>query len=365
MRLLLTIVVLSIAIALAGCGGGGFASPSASATPPVTTANVAPSTSRTSGPQTSWMVVTLPNPRVTPSWQKYAPADCKGDVSGCGEDHRFWEEWDFSAFQSAIDASFADIHNKGQYQGVMVLMPLADSPTFWNNINVMFNAANSHGLQFQAVLFPKNKYGAEQCYLYADNAPGECAVAPGTSTAVAYQQLLKQMNYIENLGGGCASGQSNRPIAIWYGWPVLPGYDALNKFWSSLPTQGCNLRASYVTWLDTMYSAAPEVAELQKYVTGTLHQDYHVNTELYSDQQIQGSYQLYAPSQTVITGFADANDTKGWAQGMCGKWKTAGQPTALGVWNYSDRDIAPVEDYAAIINGSMAAAGTVCGGGTS
>lgn len=364
MRLLLTFFLLSIAIVLAGCGGAGSAA-SAGTSSALNLSSAATSNSNAPGPQTAWMVVTLPNQKVTPGWQAQAPQDCLPDPTVCGQDHRFWEEFDFSAFQSAINASFATIRQQGKYQGVMVLMPLADSPTFWNNISLMFNAANSQGLQFQAVLFPKNEYGGEECYLYPNNAPGDCAVAPGTSTAVAYQQLLKEMTYVENLGGACSNGQSNRPFAAWYGWAVLPGYDTLRNFWTSLPTSGCNLRASYVTWLDTMYNATPEVAQMQQYVVGTLKQAYHVNTELYSDQQIEGGDHRYAPYQTVITGFPNANDTAGWAAGMCGQWTTAGKPSEMGVWNFSDRDIAPVENYAAVINGSMAAAGAICGGGQS
>lgn len=363
MRLLFSSFTLTIVIAFAGCGGSVAtqATPNLlSGNPPVNTSTAGTTSSAASGPQTSWMVVTLPNQKVTPGWQKFAPQDCLPDPSVCGQDHRFWEEWDFASFREGIDASFAAIRQQGKYQGVMVLMPIADSPTFWNNVKLMFDSANAQGLAFQAVVFPKNKYGGEECYLYPNNAPGDCAVAPGSSTAFAYQHLLQLMNYVENLGGSCSSGQSNRPVAVWYGWSVLPGYEALSNFWNSLPTQGCNLRASYITWLDTMYNAAPEVAQMQQYVVGKLHQAFHVNTELYNEQQIEDGAQRYAPDQTVITGFPNANDTSSWAQGMCVNWKTAGEPSTLGVWNFSDRDITPVENYAAIINGSMATPDTMC-----
>ena len=306
------------------------------------------------------MVVKRPNQQVTPGWQGSAPDDCQGDPSACAEDHRFWEEWDFSQFQQAIDRSFATIAKKGNYQGVMLLMPLTDSPLFWNNLSIMFNSATAQGLQFQAVLFPKSKYGPEQCYLYSTNAPGGCAVVPGTSTAVAYQKTIQLMNYVENLGGACSSDSSNRPFSIWYGWDPLPGFDTLKQFWDSLPAKGCNLRSSYHTWLDTMYSAAPEVAQLQSFVVNTLHQPYYVNTELYSTDQIQGNYQRYAPYQTVITGFFGANDTGSWSKGMCDKWKLASSPSALGVWNFADRDVYPVEQYAALIGDSLATPNSMC-----
>lgn len=310
------------------------------------------------------MVVTLPNPTVTPSWQSYAPQDCRPDPSTCAEDHRFWEEWDFSEFRSAIDESFKAISKQGKYHGVMLLMPLADSPNFWNNVKLMFDSANAQGLAFQTVVFPKNKYGSEQCYLYPSNAPASCASAPGTGTAMAYESLLKLMNYVEDLGGGCSGGASNRPVAVWYGWSQLPGYETLNRFWNSLPTKACNLRASYVTWLDTMYSAAPEVAQMQKYVTGTLKQKYWVNTELYGLDQIEANYSRYAPYQTVITGFFGASEASSWAQGMCDKWNLAGHPAGLGVWNFSDRDVPPVEQYRALIHNAMAQVGNICGNGS-
>ena len=355
MRLTLVTAIVFLLVVLAACGGQPAPSSNVRAG---ASANVA--SANANGPQTSWMVVTLPNPQVTPAWQQYAPQDCQPDPSVCAEDHRFWEEWDFSAFRDAIDASFTAINTQGRYHGVMLLMPLADSPQFWNNIQLMYNAASAQGLAFQAVVFPKSKYGPEPCYLYNSGAPSDCATVPGTSAAVAYQQLVKTMTFVENLGQRCDSGQSNRPFAVWYGWDALPGYDTLQRFWNSLPTSGCNLRASYITWLDTMYSDAPEVGQLQSFVVNTLKQEYHVNTELYSDQQIQGSYTRYAPYQTVITGTYGANTTSDWAQGMCAKWKVASQPAALGVWNFGDRDVAPVEQYRALINGSLANVNNIC-----
>lgn len=306
------------------------------------------------------MVVTLPNPEVTPNWQTYAPADCMPDPSVCAEDHRFWEEWDLSTFTRAIDSSFGAIASQGKYYGVMLLMPLADSATFWNNIQLMYSSAASHDLALQVVLFPKSKYGAESCYLYSANAPSACATAAGTTTAIAYQQLLKLMNYVENLGGACSGNTFNRPFSIWYGWSNLPGYGVLSSFWNSLPTAPCNLQAAYITWLDTGYSGAPEVGQLQAYVTKTLGQPYWVNTELYSSAQIQQYATTYLPYQTVINGYYGAATTADWAQGMCANWKTAGQPGQLGFWNFSDRDVMPIELYRAYINGSMANANTIC-----
>lgn len=341
------------------------AAPASSSVQPTTvqpTTAIAPVKSGTTGPgpQTAWMVVTLPNQAVTPNWQDVAPDNCSEDPSACAQDNRFWEEWDFSTFRSAIDQSFASIAKKGNYQGVMLLMPLADSPNFWSNLSIMFNSANAQGLKFQAVLFPKGKYGPEQCYLYSSDAPGYCPVVPGTNTAVAYQKTIQLMNYVENLGGTCTGDGSNRPFAIWYGWDPLPGFDALKSFWDSLPAKGCDLQASYITWLDTMYSAAPEVAQLQSFVVNTLQQPYRVNTELYGVGQIQNNYQRYMPYQTIITGFFGANDTGSWARGMCDKWKLANTPSTLGVWNFADRDVFPVEQYASLIGDSMANANTIC-----
>ncbi len=320
------------------------------------------------GPQIAWMVVTLPNPQVTPNWRTYAPADCLPDPSVCAEDQRFWEEWDFSTFAQAIDSSFTAMASQGRYYGVMLLMPLTDSATFWNNIQLMYSSAASHNLAFQAVLFPKFKYSvpnasgpnAESCYLYKASAPGTCQTVTGTTTAVAYQQLLKLMDFVENLGGACSGGASNRPFSIWYGWSSLPGYAVLRSFWKSLPTTPCNLQASYITWLDTGYSGAPEVEQLQDYVTQTLGQPYWVNTELYSSAQIQQYATTYSPYQTVITGYYGATTTAAWAQGMCTNWKTAAQPGTLGLWNFSDRDVAPIELYRAYINGAMANANQIC-----
>ncbi len=217
-------------------------------------------------------------PSAPPSWRAYAPASCLPDPSVCAEDHRFWEEWDFSNFSQAIDASFATIATQGNYYGIMLLMPLADSPVFWNNIQLMFGAAASHNLAFQVVLFPKAKYGianttnanAEFCYLYNVNAPATCQTVPGTTTAVAYQQLLKLMNFVQNLGDSCASQSFNRPFSIWYGWSTMPGYAVLSSFWNSLPIAPCNLQASYITWLDTGYNDrdVDPIEQYRAYING-------------------------------------------------------------------------------------------------
>ena len=123
------------------------------------------------GPSTAWNVFTLPNPQVTPNWRTYAPSPCQSDPDACANDHRFWELWNFSNFQSAIDASFSAIQSKGKYQGVMMILPLGDTTAYWNNIQLMYKSAAGHGVQLEVVLFPKWKYGAEYCYLYKTGAP--------------------------------------------------------------------------------------------------------------------------------------------------------------------------------------------------
>jgi hypothetical protein len=260
------------------------------------------------GPQTSWNVFTLPNPQVTPNWRTFAPAVCQSDPDSCAKDNRFWEQWDFSNFQTAIDSSFAAVNGLGKYQSVMMILPLGDTSAYWNNIQLMYNSAIAHGVQLQIVLFPKWKYGAEYCYLYNNSAPSGCQLVAGTTTAVAYQKLLNLMGFVQTLSGSCTSGSYNRQFAVWYGWSNFsPGYGALKNFWQSLPTSaassGCNLQASYITWLDTGYSGTSEVQRLQKYVVKQLKRPYWVNTELYSTAQIQQYDGTYAPYQTTITGY--------------------------------------------------------------
>ncbi len=127
-----------------------------------------------------------------------------------------------------------------------------------------------------------------------------------------------------------------------------------------MPATGCNLRASYVTWLDTRFTGVPEVQQLQQYVARELNQPYWVNTELYSTAQIERYRTTYAPYQTIITGFHGATSVADWARGMCAKWKTALQPDRLGVWTFSDHDLSKSESYRAYINGSMAEIRAVC-----
>jgi hypothetical protein len=313
-----------------------------------------------SGPQTTWSVFTLPNPMVTPSWRSYAPGDCNADPDSCAEDNRFWEEWDFSVFASDIDNAFNAIHSQGNYQGVMLLMPLGDTLTFWNNIQLIYQSAANNGVSLEVVVFPKWKYGPEWCYLYNTSSPSGCPTVSGTSTAVAYQQLIKQMYFVQNLGGTCSNNSFNIPFAVWYGWDSSPGYQVLSDFWGSLPNTGCNLQASYITWLDTPFSGSWEVEQLQTYVVTQLNQPYWVNTELYSAAQIQQYATTYAPYQTIITGYWGAPDTTNWAQGMCSNWNMALQPAFLGVWTIYDRDISPIEDYRSYINGSMADVTSIC-----
>ncbi len=313
------------------------------------------------GPQTAWNVFTLPNPVVTPNWRTYAPPDCASDPDSCANDNRFWEEWDFTNFTSAIDSSFAALAQQGQYQGAMVLLPLGDTPYFWSNIQLIYNSAAKYGVVFELALFPKWKYGAEYCYLYNTGAPSACPTVSGTTTAIAYRQLLKMMTYTENLGSNCVNNASNRPFAIWYGWSdYSPGFGALKSFWLSLPTSTCNLRSSYLTWLDSGFAGNTDVQRMQNYVTKRLSQPYWVNTELYSTSQIQQYDNTYAPYQTIITGFWGASDITSWAQGMCSQWNTAQQPVRLGVWTFYDRDVSPIEYYRSYINSQMAVAGSIC-----
>jgi hypothetical protein len=318
------------------------------------------------GPQTSWNVVTLPNPQITPAWRTYAPSACLSSPEACAGDNRFWEQWDFKNFQSAIDSSFATVESLGQYQGVIVILPLGDSSRYWNNIRVLYNSANNHGVQLQLAVFPKWKFGGEYCYLYNSHAPAACPVVSGTTTAVAYKKIWNVMNFAQTLSGPCTAGTYHRPVAVWYGWgDFSPGYAALKSFWQSLPQKvyanGCNLQAAYITWLDTPYSGTAEVQQLQKYVVNQLKRPYWVNTELYSAAQIQANYSTYAPYQTIITGYWGASDVASWAKGMCANWNTAAQPVRFASWTFYDMDLTGSESYRAYINGGMATMGSICG----
>jgi hypothetical protein len=317
------------------------------------------------GPQTTWNVFTLPNPQITPAWRTYAPADCQSAPESCAQDNRFWEEWNFSNFQSAIDSSFAAVSSMGKYQGIMMILPLGDTSTYWSNIRLMYNLATKHGVQLQAVVFPKWKFGAEYCYLYNRYAPSACQVAAGTTTSLAYKKLWNLINFMQTLSGPCTPGSYNRPVAVWYGWgDFTPGYAVLKSFWQSLPKQtasnGCNFQAAYITWLDTPYSGNADVQQMQKYVVNQLKRPYWVNTELYSTTQIQQNYSTYSPYQTIITGYWGATDAASWGQGMCDHWKTAAQPARMASWTFYDMDLTGSELYRSYINGTMAAMPAVC-----
>jgi hypothetical protein len=319
-----------------------------------------------SGPQTAWNVFTLPNPVVTPSWRSYAPPGCLSNPDACAQNHRFWEEWDFTTFQDAIDNAFAAVSSVGKYQGVMLIMPLGDTAMYWNNIQLIYRLATRHGVQVQPVLFAKWKYGAEYCYLYNGSAPSACQTVPGTSTAVAYQKMLNLMNFVQTLSGSCATGSYNRRVSVWYGWnEFAPGYTVLKNFWQSLPTRfqtsKCNLQAAYVTWLDSGFAGNSDVRQLQNFAINKQKRKYWVDTELYSTAQIQQYGELYAPYQTIVTGYWGASDIVSWAAGICAQWNIALQPERLGVWTFYDRDISPLELYRAYINGEMAPVQTVCG----
>jgi len=327
----------------------------------VLTCGAAMAASGTSGPQTAWNVFSLPNPQVTPNWRTYAPTDCLSNPDACAQDNRFWEEWDFTNFQNGIDTSFSAVNSLGKYQAVMMILPLGDTPTYWNNIQLMYQSAAAHGVQLQAVLFPKWKYGAEYCYLYNNNAPSGCQLVAGSSGALDYQKMINLMNFMQTLSGSCATSSYNMQFAVWYGWTGFsPGYGTLKNFWQSLPTSACNLQASYITWLDTGFSGTSEVQRLQQYVVKRLKKTYWVNTELYSTSQLQQYETTYTPYQTIITGYWGATNITAWGQGMCSQWNTALQPVRLGVWTFYDRDISPIEQYGSYINSSIAVVGSIC-----
>ena len=306
--------------------------------------------SAAAGPQTSWNVFTLPNPQVTPNWRTYAPPACQSDPDACAKDHRFWEQWDFTNFQTAIDASFAAVNALGKYQSVMMILPLSDPTLYWNTSSSCIAPQLRMECSCRSSYSPNGSDGAEYCYLYNASAPSGCQLVSGTTAAVAYQKLLSLMKFVQALSGSCMAGSYNRQFAVWYGWSnFAPGYGALKNFWQSLPTSAaptaCNLQGSYITWLDTGYSGTPEVHRLQRYVVKQFKRPYWVNTELYSTAQIQQYDTTYSPYQTIITGYWGASDTTSWAQGMCAKWNTALQLVRLGVWTFYDQDLASSELY--------------------
>lgn len=119
-------------------------------------------------PKTTWNVITLPNPQVTPDRRAFAPADCNSTSDpntpdDCSLDHRFWEEWDFSNFSAAIYASMQAIASKGQYSGAVLLMPLDDVgdsttvTTYAQNISLMYQAAKTNDLPSKWLYFPSGR----------------------------------------------------------------------------------------------------------------------------------------------------------------------------------------------------------------
>jgi hypothetical protein len=172
------------------------------------------------------------------------------------------------------------------------------------------------------------------------------------------------MDFVQDLGGGCPSDSSSHQLALWYGWrPSSPGFDVLHNFWHALPTTPCNHRQAYATWLDTPFAPSgvvPEVAQLQAHVVNDHQLPFRVITEAYSQSQLLSYGGLYAPFQTVVTGYSGAPTTADWASHMCMNWRAAGQPGGLGVWTYADRDVPPLERYGALIGGSLPDVTSVC-----
>jgi hypothetical protein len=344
--------------------------------------------SSTTGPTQAWNVFTLPNEKVTPNWKSnkaYIPRKCRNKPDACADDNRFWELWNFNNFSGGIANSFGAVASQGQYQSVMMLMPLGDvtdpSNYFAGNIQLMYSTAktNGAGIGIEVVLFPKWKYGAEWCYLYPSNAPSNsCPTVGANGEALAHQKLLQLMDYVQGLGGVCSTpGTFHSWFAIWYGWtqsefPYQGNQgQVLKAFWNSLPTSGanshCNLQASYISWLDSgwgptgdQYVDSPDVHSLQTYVGAQSGKQLYVDTELYSQSQIQKYANAFA-NQTVITGFWNASTINDWARGMCTKWNSASHPDRLGVWTFYDRDVGSSQEYyRSYINDTMAAVGSIC-----
>ncbi len=348
------------------------------------------------GPSQAWNVFTLPNEAVTPNWKSnktYIPRKCRRNPDACANDNRFWDGWDFSSdFAGAISSSFRTVDSVGQYQGVMLLMPLSDvtdpSIYFAQNIRLMYTSAHNDAvIPIQAVLFPKWKYGAEWCYLYAANAPSNCQLFNATTgEALAHQKLVQLMDYVQTLpSGGCnvTGKQFNNSFAIWYGWDLSEfpyqgnNGQVLKAFWDSLPQSGtpsrCNLQASYMTWLDSgwyvtgdssgyAFVDSPDVLSLQSHVEDQTKKLY-VDTELYSYDQITTLLNFYH-NQTVVTGTSGTTNVSDWKKDMCTKWGTwASSPSRLGVWTFYDRDVGTQEQYHAYFPGqtpSMAVISQIC-----
>lgn len=323
-----------------------------------------------SGIQTGWIVVTLPNPEVTPDWRAVAPPECAGSedqLRQCANNHQFWDLWDFTNFADAIDAVFERIAAQGQYTGVIPLITLGDTPAYWNNIHLMHAAAVSHGLAFAPVIFPKWKWGAEWCYLYPTAAPASCDVDSQTGAAVAYEKMMDLMDFVQNLDGGCPPEAFNDPFAIWYGWdPAFrPGFGVIQDFWHALPASPCNHQAAYALWADDPFvadadSRIPEVGQLQTHIVSDHQQPFWVRTELYGGHVTLFNSQRYSPYQVVVTGIWAASDAGAWASALCDKWTSIAQPSLLAVWTYFDRDTGADERYGALAGGNLADITAIC-----
>lgn len=314
------------------------------------------------GPQTSSIVLTLPNPEITPNWQSFAPPECASNPAACALDHRFWELWDLNNFADAIDASFSKIAAQGNYSGFIPILPLGDTPTFQANIALLAQYAAKYGLAFDPSIFPKWKFGAEWCYLYSDSAPAGCPAQDGTSVAVAYVKLVALMGFIQSLGDSCADGSYNRRVAVWYGWrDASPGFQVLDNFWHSLPNSPCNHQSAYTIWLDEPFAGVPEIKAFQDHSITDHEGEQWVITELYGARPLDDYAHLYDPYQIVDTGFSGAPSAVEWANRMCVRWRdTLSQPDKLIVWTYFDRDVAPFEHYGALIGQSLADITSIC-----
>jgi hypothetical protein len=175
-------------------------------------------------------------------------------------------------------------------------------------------------------------------------------------------KILDLMDYVQSLGDWCADGSYNHRFAVWYGWrDFSPGFDVLDNFWTSLPTSPCNHQAGYTTWLDEPYAGAPEIKPFQDHVVNDYQTELWVITELYSAASLNTYGQFYAPYQIVDTGFSSAPSLDDWARGLCSKWRDSlSAPDRLVVWTYFDRDVPPIERYAALIGQNLADITSVC-----
>jgi len=252
------------------------------------------------------IVYLLPRSVCSPKWTKKY-----------GDRIFFYVYEDLNGYKSYINTDFNNI--KKVYNTVIIVLPADDTDRYFNNLNIINNLAEKNDMKVIYAIFPNEKYGSEERYLF-----------DGTKMHTLVLDDMKSMKRLSQ----------TYKVAVWYGWTYrAKGSDILN-FYNTLPD---SLEDTYALWLDEEY-----IKKVSS-IADRLPRSLLVITEWYQPRNLC-SISIFK-NQMIVTGYSDAKTGGEWLNGvrlvMNKERNKCGKSLNFGIWDYYDKNDGAGEDLSA------------------